>query len=399
MVLGWGLWPVTWKNALPPDLRSAERQEYLLMTAESFAQSGDLAVARARLESWPEDELVTYLGELQDRLATANPLQASQVQLLTGALGVGQEPAVEAPVATTPEGSTQVSNLLRTACITALWVLLVLGGILAILYLVRRWRNADQTPTLEVIEEAPVPTASLHRSGTQPFPQVETDYATTPSTQAPPWDAGATTDSPDYVSDEGLPDEEFAPLSEADSRVAPATAAQAGVAREQPRPAVPTAVVAAGVVREAKTSVAGMSRAGDYRAIYQMGESDYDEAFDINDAAGAYIGQCGVELVDPVGHAHDQAAAVQVWLWDTNDHDTKVKVLMSEGAFRDSALRDQLAGEHSVLPVQAGSEFELTSYNLVLKGVVERIEYAEQEPLGGIFSELQVRLSVYQKSH
>ena len=128
-----------------------------------------------------------------------------------------------------------------------------------------------------------------------------------------------------------------------------------------------------------------------------MGEADYDEAFDITDSTGAYIGQCGLELTDPVGRAHDQAAALQAWLWDTNDPDTKVKVLMSEGAYRDTAMRDQLAGEHQALQVKPGLEFELGSYKLLLRGSVDKLEYADQEPVNGIFAELLVRLQVYRR--
>jgi hypothetical protein len=29
LVIGWALWPVTWKNTLPQDLRPAERDAYL----------------------------------------------------------------------------------------------------------------------------------------------------------------------------------------------------------------------------------------------------------------------------------------------------------------------------------------------------------------------------------
>ncbi len=140
-----------------------------------------------------------------------------------------------------------------------------------------------------------------------------------------------------------------------------------------------------------------LSKVGEYRAVYQMGEPDYDEAFDISDSSGAYVGQCGLELNDPIGRGHDQAAALQVWLWDTNDPDTRVKVLMSEGAYRDTGLRDQLKGEHEAIQVRPGTEFELESYNLVLRGAVERLEYAEQEPLSGIFAELAVRMQVFRK--
>jgi hypothetical protein len=136
---------------------------------------------------------------------------------------------------------------------------------------------------------------------------------------------------------------------------------------------------------------------GEFMAAYHLGEPDYDEAFDIKDGASQYVGQCGLGLTNPVGRTNDLAAALQMWLWDTNDPDTKVQVLMSEGAYRDTGLRDQLAGEHAAVPVRAHSEFTLETYNLLLNGVIENVEYADQEPTNGIFAELVVRLRAYKK--
>ena len=133
-------------------------------------------------------------------------------------------------------------------------------------------------------------------------------------------------------------------------------------------------------------------------AIYQMGEADYDEAFDINDPADGYMGQCGLQLNEPVGRNRDQAVALQAWLWDSSDPDTRTKVLMSEGAYRDTALRSQQAGGNEVLQIKPGTEFEMESHDLLLRGRVEKVDYADQEPYRGVFAELQVRLQVYRKS-
>jgi hypothetical protein len=140
-----------------------------------------------------------------------------------------------------------------------------------------------------------------------------------------------------------------------------------------------------------------LAKVCEVRALYEMGEADYDEAFDVKDSSGAYIGECGVALVDPVGRGHDQAAALQVWLWDKSDPDTKVKVLMGEGAYRDTALRDQLAKEHPSIAVKPGAVFEMDSYNLLLRGTVEKLDYAELEPAYGVFAELQLLLQVFRK--
>ncbi len=128
-------------------------------------------------------------------------------------------------------------------------------------------------------------------------------------------------------------------------------------------------------------------------AVYQMGEPDYDEAFDINDPVDGYMGQCGLQLIEPFGRDRDQAVALQVWLWDSSDPDTQTLVLMSEGAYRDTALRSQYSGEHEAISVRPGTEFELTSHDLLLRGRVEKVSYAEAEPVRGVFADLQVKLT------
>ncbi len=110
------------------------------------------------------------------------------------------------------------------------------------------------------------------------------------------------------------------------------------------------------------------------------------------------MGQFGLQLIEPFGRERDQAVALQVWLWDSRDPDTQAKVLMSEGAYRDTALRSQHAGEHQTVPVRPGAEFELSSHDLVLEGRVEKVSYAEAEPPRGIFAELQVKMTVYRRA-
>jgi hypothetical protein len=400
LVIGWGVWPVTYKNSLPQDLRAAEQQEYLLMTAESFAANGDLAAARRRLAMWPQDELSKALNTLEERLQADNPLQATQVQLLAASLalpapsgeGAGTAPAVE------PEPASDGSELLQTALTTALWVLLVLGGILGIIYLWRRWQSSSQ-PSQPAIEEL-TPQPTVRDTGMRPFPEMADASGDQGERVAagPAWPRTGPAREVIVYEDEDIFEQEAyeavpAPgeaATEGGELEAEPDLAQPAASRQAARPE------AAPVVTAPVATAAGvMTKVGEWQAQYELGASDYDEAFDIYDTNGAYIGQCGLELVDPVGRAHDQAAALQVWLWDTNDPDTKVKVLMSEGAYRDAAMRDQLAGEHEVVPIRAGTGFELRSYNLLLKGIVDKIEYAEQEPAGAIFSELQARIAVY----
>ena len=374
LVIGWGVWPVTWKNALPMDLRPAERDQYLMMTAESFATNGDVDLARSRLALWPDEQLAGDLARLQDRLASEDTLQAGQVQLLASTLGVseGTEPAT-APV---PPPATQptpgLSAALQKVCPGALFVLLVLLGIAAIIWLWRRWRTSHEP------QPAAAEPVGLRKGRESP----EADQLPLTPSREPEatW----------------VPFEEPAAI-EAEVRQPPEPPPASG----KVEPAVVAAAAAAGTTRRAPTTTVTKgepAKVGDFTAVYQIGEPDYDEAFDISDPKTGHAGQCGLALTDPIGRNHDQAAALQLWLWDTKDPNTKVTVLMSEGAYRDTALRDQLAGEHTAIPVRLGSEFELESYNLLLRGTVDRLEYAPAEPAYGVFAELDVHMQVYRKA-
>ncbi|PKO22153.1 MAG: hypothetical protein CVU38_10840 [Chloroflexi bacterium HGW-Chloroflexi-1] len=423
-VIGWGVWPVKYTNSLPPDLRAAERDHYLIMTAESYAATGDVMLARERLATWPADQLATDLQTLRDRLMTENALQASQVQLLTGVLGlsaVSAAPTMAPTQAPTP-APVRSESLLRTLCTAGLWVVLALLGIVVGVWLYNRWRNAQARKSGPAIDEtyrAPRSrsVAGLERISVTGADQVSPGEAGTEPAQpdlSQPWprtrpeadtyggEPWTEAELPSFLdgrrpSDARRPAaaRESAPTAQpaAPSVVPgepPASARPPATRREIARPPAPTAPLSV-------SPAAAPGKVGEYTAQFQMGESDYDEAFDVTDGGGVYLGQCGLELNDPIGRGHDQAAALQVWLWDTRDPDTQVKVLMSEGAYRDTALRDQLAGEHPAVPIRIGAEFELESYNLLLRGRVEKLEYAEQEPVGGVFAELAVRMVVYQK--
>jgi hypothetical protein len=368
-VIGWWLWPVTYNNALPPDLRAAERDQYLMLVAESYATSGNTQQARDRLSAWPAEQLALDLSRLESRLASEDARRAGQMRALAGAVGAARPAASPtAPPATAPAGS--VSSLLSRVCTIGLWALLVLAGLVGLVYLWNRFRSARaQRPAGPDI---PGGVGMAARGVGRTPAQIAADAKQT-------WPAGR----------EQPPLTPTAPPA-AEELQAPAEAAET--------PAAPSVIYAPPSTEPARPMTGGGARVGDFRSVYRMGEPDFDEAFDINDQGGVHLGACGVSLAEPVGRNRDQAAALQVWLWDTKDPDTRVNVLLSEAVFRDmSGLRERLAAGHEVVQVRPGAQFELETYQLRLVGSVERIDYAEQEPVYGIFAELMVRMQVYRR--
>ena len=109
--LGWGIWPAGPKDTLPSDLRVAEREAYITMVAEAFAEDGKVAPARQKLESWSSDALAEDIGRLQGRLTGVDALQAGDLRALAAALGLRQ---IKAPVVATaePVDLTRTQNIL-----------------------------------------------------------------------------------------------------------------------------------------------------------------------------------------------------------------------------------------------------------------------------------------------
>ena len=396
LIIAWGLWPVSYKNSLPQDLRSAERDQYLAMVATSLVATGDTQAANDRLQTWPSDDLATTLTNLQERLAATDPATADAVKQLASTLNLSAAIPSARPGASSGARPAGSAPAWQTLCMSALWIALILIGLAALVFLFRKWRAARarrSTPAITgVAQVAP-------RTPDEIAEREKEEWTVEPADQRAVSRSPITDESESYFYEEDEAD---------DFNAAPAAVVATQVARPPAQPAAPSvaptpeashrapaAAAAAVVAAGAKPSGAPV---GDFMAVYQMGEPDYDEAFDINDPNDGYMGQCGLQLNEPVGRNHDQAVALQAWLWDSSDPDTRTKVLMSEGAYRDTALRSQLAGQHEAVQVKAGTEFELESHDLLLRGRVEKADFIDQESDRGIFAELQVRMVIYRRA-
>ncbi len=150
LIIAWGLWPVSYKNALPQDLRPAERDHYLTMVALSLAASGDTQAAQERLQTWPTEDLATAVGNLQERLQATDPNAAAAVQQLASAMNLGA--AVSQPAS---GGAAGGAPMWKTLCTSGLWVLLILIGVVALAFLFRRWRAARTRQTGPAIAGTP----------------------------------------------------------------------------------------------------------------------------------------------------------------------------------------------------------------------------------------------------
>ena len=403
-VIGWGVWPVRWTNSLPPDLRAAERDEYLVMVAESFNSSGNLAMAQSRLNEWPEEKLRDDLLRLQDRLASENPLQAAQVQQLGGLLGLyGSSAAAQAaaiprggsaqeveqpegepeaePEPVTAPGSTPSEEekppLWRRICIGAIWVLVAAVGIFVILAMYRRWRLASDKQG--VAGDITYQADSVEPAGSSWAAGLGDEEGA--SSKSAPWD-----ESPSVV-DSDLADWRTSATVLASDRGT--TKSKKESARVGP-PVAPS-------VAHVKPDVHGMRKVTDFSATYRAGEMGYDETFTILDSDGVQLGECGVSLADPIGQGRDEAIAFHLWLFDMKDSFTKLEVLMAESTYRDTSRREMLADRSPAVAIRLGTETGIETAQLALLATVESLEFTSQGPSHGMFAELGLRLQVYKR--
>jgi hypothetical protein len=81
LVFGWVVSPVEYVNTAPSSLRADYRTDYILMTAQSFAEDGDLALAQRRLAALgphpPLDEVIAAI-----EYATQHSFSNADLQVL-----------------------------------------------------------------------------------------------------------------------------------------------------------------------------------------------------------------------------------------------------------------------------------------------------------------------------
>ena len=81
-----------------------------------------------------------------------------------------------------------------------------------------------------------------------------------------------------------------------------------------------------------------------FQSDYAHGRDNYDDSFSIENAGGEFLGECGVGIAESIGSdTPKNVTAFEVWLFDKNDIRTITKVVMSDHAFFDEALKAKLA--------------------------------------------------------
>lgn len=132
---------------------------------------------------------------------------------------------------------------------------------------------------------------------------------------------------------------------------------------------------------------------------YVLGDDLYNESFGINTQSGEFLGEYGMEISETIGIGDPKkVTAFEVWLFDKNDIRTATKVLMTEHAFNDPAIRSRLEPKGELVLVEPQKQFMLETETLQLLVTVVDLEYGKGPlPPNSYFERLVLELAVWPK--
>ena len=129
VVLGWVIWPVSWTNADPYDLRPEEKAVYVSMVAYSYSLNEDGEWVRQRMAGFDEQEVSEILTTLiEEREAARDAEGKRRLQYLALALEISAATAIPSPEATPQPSTGGIASLVRT--------MLPICGVLVLLLLI-----------------------------------------------------------------------------------------------------------------------------------------------------------------------------------------------------------------------------------------------------------------------
>jgi hypothetical protein len=155
MIFGWLIWPVSWTDADPYDLRRDHKEAYVSMVADSYHVDPDQELAQERVAGFAEEELQEIVLVLvRDYEDAGNTQGAQNVQELAGVLGIPLEGEPPVPEPTPQPPTAGIMSAVRSflpVCGVLIIVLLVVALIAIIVF--RFMRRPEGVPTEELVRE------------------------------------------------------------------------------------------------------------------------------------------------------------------------------------------------------------------------------------------------------
>ena len=136
-----------------------------------------------------------------------------------------------------------------------------------------------------------------------------------------------------------------------------------------------------------------------FQTTYSRGHDTYDESFSIENADGDFLGECGVGLSETLGaDVPKNVTAFEVWLFDKNDIRTVTKVVMSDHAFFDEAIKAKLAPKGEPVLARPNETIVLETATLIVNAAITELEYGTGAlPPQSFFERFTIELSAWNK--
>lgn len=136
-----------------------------------------------------------------------------------------------------------------------------------------------------------------------------------------------------------------------------------------------------------------------FQSDYAYGRDNYDDSFSIENSSGEFLGECGVGIAESIGSdTPKNVTAFEVWLFDKNDIRTITKVVMSDHAFFDEALKAKLAPKGEPVLARENEVIVLETATLIINAEIKEMQYgAGSLPPQSFFENFSIELSAWAK--
>lgn len=156
---------------------------------------------------------------------------------------------------------------------------------------------------------------------------------------------------------------------------------------------------------EGPTSMAGAEEGitavpiAKFTSNYTFGRDNYDDSFSIENRAGDFLGECGVGISESIGtNTPKNVTAFEVWLFDKNDIRTETRVLMSDHAFFDEAIKAKLAPKGEPVLARENEVVVLETAALIINATVKEMQYGtDNMPPQSYFESMTLEISAWAK--
>jgi hypothetical protein len=133
---------------------------------------------------------------------------------------------------------------------------------------------------------------------------------------------------------------------------------------------------------------------------YAYGRDNFDDSHSIENTNGDFLGECGVGIAESIGtDSPKNVTAFEVWLFDKNDIRTVTKVIMSDHAFFDDAIKAKLAPKGEPVLARENEVIVLETAALIINAEIKELKYGEggNLPPQSYFETFTLELSAWAK--